>query len=188
MKNGHRHFISCSNWSNRFSVGHRTSFIPSGVKDEHLVDLFSGRNLPGFEEPFPCGRIVPAYIGSRVSHCSKLSPVSHRLVAGNNKFSDFPHLGNGSQATLIHHACSAYRIIYVPEDPTIRKACVVPDHEEPHNHPILPPTKTPIAIKEIYRKCIKNLGIAGSSVRTVDNGEVFFCCNHEYINLMDWVF
>ena len=58
----------------------------------------------------------------------------------------------------------------VPEDLAIRKACVVPNHEEPHNHPILSPTKTPVAIKEIYRKCI---GIVGSSVRTVDNGEVY---------------
>jgi hypothetical protein len=71
IKNGHRHFISCSSWSHRFSEGHRTSYIPSGVKDEHLEVLFSGENLPDFEEPFSCGRIVPAYIGSRISHCSK---------------------------------------------------------------------------------------------------------------------
>ena len=108
----------------------------------------------------------------------------YQSVAGNNSFPDFPHLGNGSQAALIHHACSAYRIIYVPEDLVIRKACVVPNHKEPHNHPILPPTKTPVAIKEIYRKCVKNSGIVGSSVHTVNNGEVYLFCN-EYINLMD---
>ncbi|KAF8161444.1 hypothetical protein B0H34DRAFT_840756 [Crassisporium funariophilum] len=151
IKSGHRYFVSCNNWSPHFSEGHRTSSIPSGVKDDHLKVLFSGGSLPGFEEPFPCGRIVPAHIGSRVSHCN------------------FPHQGNGSQAALVHHACSAYRTIYVPEDPTIRKACVVPDHEEPHNHPILPPTKTPIAIKDIYRKCVETAGVVGSSVRTVDN-------------------
>ena len=172
MKNGHRYFISCSSWSHRFSEGHRTSFIPSGVKDEYLVDLFSGEILTGFEEPFPCGRIVPAHIGSRVSRCSKFSRHSTKTAAGNiNCLSDFPHLGNGSQAALVHHSCSAYRIIFVPEDPNIRKACVVPNHEEPHNHPILPPTKTPVAIKEIYRKCVNNSGIVGSSVRTVDNCE-----------------
>ena len=52
-------------------------------------------------------------------------------TAQNNRFPDFPHLGNGSQAKLVHHTCSAYRIIYVPEDLTIRKACIVPNHEEP---------------------------------------------------------
>jgi hypothetical protein len=153
------------------------------VKDEHLVVLFSGGNLPGFEEPFPCGHIVPAHIGSRVSHCSK-SFLYLSAAENNTTIPDFPHLGNGSQAALVHHACSAYRTIYVPEDRTIRKACVVPNHEEPHNHPILPPTKNPVAIKEIYRKCIKNSGIVGSSVRTVDNGEVYLFCNDEYINLM----
>ena len=90
----------------------------------------------------------------------------------NNHLLDFPHLGNGSQAGLVHHRCSAYRIIYVPEDPAIRKACVVPNYEEPHSHPILPPTKTPVTIKEIYRKCVKSSGLVGSSVRTVDNGKV----------------
>ena len=34
-------------------------------------------------------------------------------------------------------------------------ACIVPDHEEPHSHPILPPMKTPVAIEGVYRKCIK---------------------------------
>lgn len=91
--------------------------------------------------------------------------------------SDFPHLGNGSRVALIHHKCSASRTIYVPDDPTIRMAIVVPDHKEPHTHPILPPTKTPAAIKEAYRRCIRNAGLVGSSVRTVDNGEShgFYC-------------
>jgi hypothetical protein len=95
------------------------------------------------------------------------------LISNQNvRFPDFPHLGNGSQAALVHHACSAYRVILVPENSMIRMACIVPDHEEPHSHPILPPTKTPVAIKEVYRNCIKNAGIVGSSVRTIDNGEV----------------
>ena len=48
----------------------------------------------------------------------------------------------------------------------------MPNHEEPHLHPILPVTKTPVAIKEIYWKCVNSAGLVGSSVRTVDNGEV----------------
>ena len=103
-----------------------------------------------------------------------VSSTLYQSVARNNCSTDIPHLGNGSQAALIHHTCSAYRIIYVPEDPEICKACVVPNHKEPHNHPILSPMKTPVAIKEIYRKCVNNSGIVGSSVRTVDNGEFFF--------------
>ncbi|KAF8150842.1 hypothetical protein B0H34DRAFT_801761 [Crassisporium funariophilum] len=147
----HKYFVSCNGWSSRFSDGHRTAYIPSGVKDKHLEILFRGGILPGFEHPFPCGRIVAAHIGLRVLNCT------------------FPHIGDGSQARLVHHYCPASRTIYIPNDPTIRMAIVVPDHEEAHNHPILPPTKTPVAIKEIYKQCIQNAGLVGSSVRTVDN-------------------
>jgi hypothetical protein len=85
-------------------------------------------------------------------------------------FPEFPHNGNGSQTKLIRRDCPALRTIYVPDDPNIRKAIIVPNHKYPHNHPILPPTKTPVMIKEIYKTCVKNAGIVGSSVRTVDNG------------------
>ncbi len=97
---------------------------------------------------------------------------------------DFPHLGNGSRAALIHHGCLAHQTIYVPEDPTIRKACIVQAHDEPHSHPILPPTKTPIAIKEIYRQCVENAGIVGSSVRTVDNGKSYLL--GKFLNLISF--
>lgn len=53
-------------------------------------------------------------------------------------------------------------------------ACVVPNHEEPHTHPILPATKTSTIIRETYKNCIKSAGVVGSSVRTVDNGKL---CN-----------
>lgn len=39
-------------------------------------------------------------------------------------FLEFPHNGNGSQTKLIRRDCPASRTIYVPEDPTIRKACI----------------------------------------------------------------
>lgn len=85
-------------------------------------------------------------------------------------FLEFPHNGNGSQTKLIHRDCPTLWTIYVPDDPKIQKACIVPNHENPHNHPILPPTKMPAMVKEIYKMCVKNAGIVGSLVRTVDNG------------------
>ena len=71
MKAGHRHFVSCSNWSPRFRDGHRTAYIPSGIRDDDLTILFNGGTLPGFEAPPPCGRIVPAHIGARAPYCSR---------------------------------------------------------------------------------------------------------------------
>jgi hypothetical protein len=64
------------------------------------------------------------------------------------------------------------RTIYVPEDPTIRKAIVVNTKidAQPHNHSILPPTKASIIIKNMYKACIEAAGIVGSTVRKVDNG------------------
>ncbi|KAF8175111.1 hypothetical protein BJ912DRAFT_1075466 [Pholiota molesta] len=149
--NGHRHFVSCSGWSTRFREGHRTAYIPSGIRDEDLITLFNGEILAGFETPFPCGRIVPAHIGSKAQHCK------------------FPHRGDGSQVKMVRHQCPASRTIFVPEDPTIRKACVIPNHEKPHTHPILPDTKTSKMIREMYKKCVEAAGIVGSSVHTVDN-------------------
>ncbi len=70
LKGGHRYFISCSQWSSRFRDGHRTAYIPSGLRDEDLEKLFRGEALDGFDTPVPCGRIVPAHIGSKVTYCS----------------------------------------------------------------------------------------------------------------------
>ncbi|KAF9479178.1 hypothetical protein BDN70DRAFT_984560 [Pholiota conissans] len=156
LKNGHQYFVSCSEWSSHFSEGHRTSFIPSGVRDEHLLTLFSGGNLPGFDEPLLCGRIVSAHIGRRISNCN------------------FPHFGNGLRAKLVQHNCPASLTGFIPEDknyPELSRMMCIVFHEDchPHNHPILPPTKTPATIKESYRDCIKKAGIVGCSVRTIDN-------------------
>lgn len=70
LKGGHRYFISCSQWSSHFRDDHRTAYIPSGVRDEDLEILFRGEALDGFDTPVPCGRIVPAHIGSKVTYCS----------------------------------------------------------------------------------------------------------------------
>jgi len=171
VKPGHRHFVSCSKWSSRFRDGHRTAYIPSGIHDDDLTILFNGGTLPGFEAP----RTSALWPNCPCSYWCK-SPVLQYVIYFLlwdkllTHFLEFPHNGNGSQTKLIRRDCPASRTIYVPEDPTIRKACIVPNPENPHNHPILPPTKTPAMIKEIYKTCVRNAGIVGSSVRTVDNG------------------
>lgn len=84
---------------------------------------------------------------------------------------EYPHQGDGTRAKLLRHRCSAARTIYVPEDPAVRMACVVPNHEKAHTHPILPATKTSTIIRETYKDCVRTAGVVGSSVRTVDNGK-----------------
>lgn len=72
------------------------------------------------------------------------------------------------------HHCDAARTIFVPKDSTIRKACIVPNHEKPHNHPILPATKASRDIKDLFNKCIDAVGVVGTTVRSVENGELIF--------------
>src|SRR5277367_1193729 len=85
---------------------------------------------------------------------------------------------------MVRHKCPASRTIYVPVDPAIHMAIVVPNPEKPHNHPILPATKASITLKDLYRKCIQATGIVGSSVRTVDNGVFqFYICQCTYLFL-----
>lgn len=58
----------------------------------------------------------------------------------------------------------------MPTDPAIRMACVVPNHEEPHNHPILPAAKASRDIKSLFKRCIDAAGIVGATVKSIENG------------------
>jgi hypothetical protein len=71
---------------------------------------------------------------------------------------------------MIRHRCGASRTIYVPTDPAIRMACVVQNHEQPHNHPILPVTKASRDIKSLFKRCIDAVGMVGATVKTIENG------------------
>ncbi|KAF8908580.1 hypothetical protein CPB84DRAFT_1744207 [Gymnopilus junonius] len=148
-QHGHKYFIGCSKWTKETRHDHSYSFIPNGVHDKDLDVLFKGGFLQ--DSGFLCGRIFPAHIGAKASHCK------------------FPHNGNGTKAKVKQYKCPASRTIFVPEDPTIRKACFVPNYKQPHNHPVLPPSKTPLLVKEAYKACIEKVGLIGATVRTIDN-------------------
>ncbi|KAF8909313.1 hypothetical protein CPB84DRAFT_1703009 [Gymnopilus junonius] len=148
-QHGHKYFIGCSKWTKETRHDHSYSFIPNGVHDKDLDVLFKGGFLQ--DSGFLCGRIFPAHIGAKASHCK------------------FPHNGDGTKAKVKQYKCPASRTIFVPEDPTIRKACVVPNYKQPHNHPVLPPSKTPLLVKEAYKACIEKVGLIGATVRTIDN-------------------
>ncbi|KAF8156702.1 hypothetical protein B0H34DRAFT_808140, partial [Crassisporium funariophilum] len=115
-----------------------------------------GRKLEGLSSSAStCSYILPAHVGARVKKCK------------------YPHAKNGWQSKITHHKCMAARTIYVPLDPSIRMACILPDHKEPHNHPILPARKASRNLKDQYRKCIQAAGIAGNTVCIIDNVSFF---------------
>ncbi|KAF8961308.1 hypothetical protein BDZ97DRAFT_1760046 [Flammula alnicola] len=136
----------------RIRKEHSQASIPDSVNEQHLIDLFSGRSLENFDSPQACSRVPPAHIGGKLKKCK------------------YPHTGDGKQAKMVRHQCPTSRTIYVPLDPTIRKALVGPN-QHGHSHPILPATKASKMIKEMYQKCIRAAGIVGSTVLSVENAK-----------------
>ena len=51
-------------------------------------------------------------------------------------------------------------------------ACIVPNHEHPHSHPVLPASKASRDIKDLYRSCVEAAGVIGSTVQSVENGTI----------------
>ena len=134
-----------------------------------LKRLFKGKSLSEFETVLSCARIVPGHIGAKIKRCRKTS-----LALGYPIFislSGYPHSANGTLSKMVRHECEATRTIFVPENSSIRMACVVMEPSDPHTHPILPATKASYSIKNMYRECILTAGIHGKTVRTIDNGE-----------------
>lgn len=64
--------------------------------------------------------------------------------------------------------------MYVPLDPSIRKALVIHNkNNTAHNHPMPPLTKVSYQLKATYRECIKAVGCVGATVAKVENGANF---------------
>ena len=116
--------------------------IPDSVKEGDLQLLFAGKPLAGFEKPLRCSRIVPAHVGGRVKNCSRFQvAVYHIHELKYFVCTEYPHTGDGKQALLKRHECLASKTIWVPIDESIRKAVIVFNPDNPHNHPILPSSK-----------------------------------------------
>ena len=95
---------------------------------------------------------------------------------------EYPHSKNGRQSKMVHHECHASQTIYIPVDDSLRMACIVPNCKQPHNHPILPSIKVSRELKDQYVKAIQVAGIAGNTVRTIDNGsyDIYFSSSFKF--------
>ena len=175
IKNGKKHFIACTGWSSDWRKDHMSWSIPDSVKEDDLQLLFAGKPLPGFEKPLRCSRIVPAHVGGRVKNCSTFSRSRVSYIWTENCYlcAEYPHTGDGKQALLIRHECPASKTIWVPIDESIRKAVIVFNPDNPHNHPILPSSKASAMTRDSYKQCITAAGLVGSTVKTIDNGDKF---------------
>ncbi|KAG6819655.1 hypothetical protein H0H93_009829 [Arthromyces matolae] len=133
-----------------FHVGHYTCSIPDNVDETLLAKLFNNEILEGFSSAASCSRIIPAHIGGKAAKCR------------------YPHNADGKPSPVIRHKCPASRVIYIPLDPKIRMACIVPNHGVAHNHPILPAIKPSREIKELFKRCIDAVGVIGATVQSVE--------------------
>ncbi|KAF9018292.1 hypothetical protein BDZ89DRAFT_1117241 [Hymenopellis radicata] len=147
-------FIGCSNWAP--DTKHMAWMIPPEVDEGKLKNLFDGKQLKNIVEA-SCSRVVSARVGAKLSACH------------------YAHDANGGQSKMKHIKCSVERLIFVPEDATIRKAAVVYRTHKTnrticgHSHPLLPTTKISKDVKALYEKCVKAVGLVGATVMKVDN-------------------
>jgi hypothetical protein len=134
----------------------------------------SRRRQPGYEPVQP--HRPPPYWGQ-----AKILPSVVRVV--DLHLTNFtmsighPHIIKGeavAQCPIVHRECPAKRTYYIPVDPTIRKILIFHPKGVPHNHPVPPPLKLSDETKSKYQKCIKAVGLIGSTVAKVDNGIRYF--------------
>ncbi|KAJ7464247.1 hypothetical protein B0H11DRAFT_1870607 [Mycena galericulata] len=151
---GHQYFIACSGWTPNFKENHRTHSIPDYVDENLLAKAFAGQRLSTDDDKdtAPCSRLVPPSTGRK------------------RRFCPHAHIVNGKQvqAEIRQFPCSATRSIYVPTDPSIRKALIVQNNTG-HNHPMPTLVKASLATKQVYRECVESSGTVGATVAKVDN-------------------
>ncbi|KAJ7286818.1 hypothetical protein C8J57DRAFT_1215125 [Mycena rebaudengoi] len=143
-------------WRKNFKDKHRTWPTSDDVDESAFVKAFSGQRMrsENTKDTPPCN----AMIHSRT--CLKKPYCPHA------------HIENGQPQTsrIINRACFATLTIYVPIDPSIRKALIVHPGNTPHNHPMPPQTKAFYGLKNSYRKAINSAGVVGATVAKVDHG------------------
>ena len=93
-------------------------------------------------------------------------------------------------ASVNQWECPARLIIFTPIDPKIRKAVIIPagasnSPQKPHNHPAYPEEKLTFAFREDYSLCAEAVGVFGSTVSQIDNGE-FVCLFFIVVSYWVW--
>ncbi|KAJ7225030.1 hypothetical protein C8J57DRAFT_1590778 [Mycena rebaudengoi] len=152
---GHDFWVACSGWRKDFKDKHRTWSIPDDIEEKLFIKVFSGQRLS--------------------TDNSKDTPLCSAIKHPNSglKNKNCPHIhikdGQPQSSFIINRPCHATRTIYVPLDPSIRKALVVHPRNTAHNHPLPPLTKVSYELKKSYVECIKAVGLVGATVAKVDS-------------------
>ncbi|KAJ7838322.1 hypothetical protein B0H14DRAFT_3700283 [Mycena olivaceomarginata] len=124
----------CSGFTATSNGKHRSWTIPDDVDEPMFIKGMHGEPLVGDKsrDTSQCSAIVHPTTGLKRKHCPHAHIVDGMAVVGR----------------VVHRGCFAERTIYVPIDPSVRKALIV-HHDIPHNHPMFylaeQPTDAPSA-------------------------------------------
>ncbi|KAJ7456176.1 hypothetical protein FB451DRAFT_1564753 [Mycena latifolia] len=152
---GHKFLVVCSGWRRGCEEKHRVWSIPDDVEEAPFIRALFGQPLAldTSKDTPPCSAIVHPHTGLRQQHCPHAHIINGKAVI----------------SRIVNRPCEATRTIYVPVDPSIRKALIVHGHGNAHNHPMPALTKVSYELKASYRQCIKAVGCVGATVAKVDN-------------------
>ncbi|KAJ6605219.1 hypothetical protein DFH09DRAFT_1353754 [Mycena vulgaris] len=152
---GHSFWLGCSGWTSD-----NTKHTGISIPDDVDPDLF----LAGFN-----GQPLAADTSKDTPLCSA---IVHPITGLKSKKCAFTHIVNGephTKSAIMKRPCSVQRRIYIPMDPSIRKALIVHPGNIAHNHPIPAFKKVSHEHKAVYKKCIQAAGCVGATVAKVDN-------------------
>ncbi|KAK6992570.1 hypothetical protein R3P38DRAFT_3084685 [Favolaschia claudopus] len=152
--NGHKHFVGCSGWNKDFTH-HRSYALPPDLPERLFIKAFHGQPLvdDDSKDTSACSAILHPTTGFK-----QRTGCAHTHIIN----------GVGVSSAIVNRECDAKRTIFVPVDPSIRKALVVHPHNIAHNHPMPALKKASIQTKNTYVKLVKDHGVVGATVRKVD--------------------
>ncbi|KAJ6500282.1 hypothetical protein DFH09DRAFT_1289819 [Mycena vulgaris] len=143
---GHSFWLGCSGWTSD-NTKHTGISIPDDVDPDLFLAGFNGQPLAAEtskDTPF-CSAIVHPTTGLKSKKCA------------------FTHIVNGephTKSAIMKRPCPVQRRIYIPLDPSIRKALIVHPGNIAHNHPIPAFKKVSHKHKAVYKKCIQAAAVS----------------------------
>jgi hypothetical protein len=116
-----------------------------------LVKLFNGEPIVDNDskDTHPCSR--PSANWTEAEALSYAHIPALRVQLQIYRPTAHTHIVNGhvvTRSSIIQYLCKAKRTIFVPEDPSIRKALIVYKLRTPHMHPMPPLGKASLDLKE----------------------------------------
>ncbi|KAJ6613833.1 hypothetical protein B0H10DRAFT_1951225 [Mycena sp. CBHHK59/15] len=125
-------------------TGHRTLEIPDYIDEELFLKAVNGEKIVEDED--------------QEDECCKVYSSRQGKKA-------FNHIKEGRpfEAKVTHLPCEAESFIFIPHEDKhseLAQMCIViPDHKQPHRHPVPPLLKVTHAVGEKYKECVRKLGL-----------------------------